>query len=69
MKVWVARELDNKIVLSSTKPIRDDSKFRYPCPGSIYELLDDPIGEGITFENSPQLIELIRKDTFVKPPF
>jgi len=67
MKVWIAREVDNRIFISTQKPlyqktlglwIAHNVKSNEVC---IVLSKDDPIGVGITFENSPQEIELERK--------
>jgi hypothetical protein len=66
MKVWIARDSDGdgEIYVYEDKPKLSASGrfFVGSSPGEYcFEIpKKDPIGEGITFENSPQEIELVR---------
>jgi hypothetical protein len=64
MKVWVARDRDGEMFIYNSRPqLRTDKLFFVrQSPGDEYIKLpqNDPIGEGITFGNSPQEIELGR---------
>lgn len=59
MKFWVARDMDGQLWLYGDKP---------NCRGTYYELqydalnicnkLDDELFPEVTFENSPQMVEI-----------
>lgn len=58
MKLWIARDKDGELYLYPSKPIKGD--YRFVC-GYVYEdyinLNGDEFPE-VTFENSPQDVEL-----------
>ena len=58
MKMWIARDKDGELYLYPTEPRKGD--FRFTC-GHVYEdyiqLNCDEFPE-VTFENSPQEVEL-----------
>lgn len=54
MKLWIAREKYG-LWLLDTMPYIDDNMFT--CNGNVYRIDDDLFPE-LTFENSPQEVEL-----------
>lgn len=61
MKLWIAREKDNTLWLYNTKPIKKESLGVFMCTISengYWSALDDKLFPGVTFENSPQEVEL-----------
>ena len=65
MKVWVARDKNKRLCIFSKKPKLASGRRFFMCssPGDECFAInhDDPLGEGVTFENSPQQVELIKK--------
>jgi hypothetical protein len=65
MKVWIARDKDGELYAYENKPQLSNSGtcFIYSIPASdFFEIpKKDPIGKGVTFENSPQKIELVKR--------
>lgn len=64
MKVWIARDRDESLNICTHKPQLSVNK-KYWLVASVGHYIQmhchDPLGEDITFENSPQEIELVRK--------
>ena len=61
MKMWIAREKDGTLTLHNKKPIRyNEDGIEYWCGGYCYYLRQDDYPE-VTFENSPQEVELVIK--------
>ena len=62
MKLWIARDIDNILVLFLNKPICADSGVWYVSfdsgknPSSM--IIDKNLFPEVTFENSPQEVEL-----------
>ena len=61
MKLWIARDKDNTLKLHFTGPYRYCDHYR-SC-GTVDEtidgiIIDDKLFPEITFENSPQLVEI-----------
>lgn len=54
MKLWIARELNNSLILHSTKPYYEDGEWVSSTNYSI----DSDLFPEVTFENSPQLVEI-----------
>jgi hypothetical protein len=65
MKVWIARDSDGDLYVYEYKPKLSTNRRFFTCRDindDCFEVAkDDPIGEGITFENSPQEIELVKR--------
>lgn len=58
MKLWVARSLDGKILLCTEKMTFDKNFQEWGCYwGSFLKLSKEWFPE-LTFENSPQMVEL-----------
>lgn len=58
MKFWIARDKDNDLYLYPSKPRKGD--YRFTC-GYVYEdyiNLNSDLFPEVTFENSPQEVEL-----------
>lgn len=64
MKVWIARDKDKTLAIYSGRPGLSPKKEFFITGNSEDEAFlvpkADPLGEGVTFENSPQEIELVR---------
>lgn len=61
MKLWIARDKDGELYLYPSKPRKRD--YRFTC-GYVYEdyiNLDGDEFPEVTFENSPQEVELVIK--------
>lgn len=59
MKLWIARENDNSLYLFSKKPIFEKGCWvEYSGYGYCFTELPCDIFPDITFENSPQQVEL-----------
>lgn len=57
MKFWITRDKDGSLYLWRNKPIRQNNEDRFMYGGYIGELTQDLYPE-ITFENSPQEVEI-----------
>ncbi len=61
MKLWIARDADGTLGLYRTKPWkrvhRDYYKNEFDCD-DIFLSIDRRLYPNVTFENSPQLLEL-----------
>lgn len=60
MKFWIARDLDGTLILSNKQPYLPNKCYDFFCfdgDASIY-YLDRNMFTDITFENSPQEVEL-----------
>lgn len=57
MKLWIARDMDGLLYLYDNMP---DKRSEYFLPYAGYNgiLLDDEMFSEVTFENSPQEVEL-----------
>ena len=61
MKLWIARNQDGSLWLHQGKPslvYDDDLRKWYYENGSFLDLYDESILPEVTFENSPQEVEL-----------
>lgn len=57
MKLWITRDLDGEVFLHNEEPmLSEDHEFFYSDGGSI--LLDVSDFPEVTFENSPQRVEI-----------
>ena len=60
LKVWIARDKDGKLFLHRYKPTYDfKGRFFDGEQHQWYVHPSDPLGEGITFENSPKELSLV----------
>lgn len=57
MKLWIARDMDGLLYLYDNIPEKH-SEFFLPYTGYNGILLDDEMFSEVTFENSPQEVEL-----------
>ena len=57
MKLWIARERTNIVYLYRDKPVRLQYGF-LPSTPFFFKIEDNSLFPEITFENSPQKIEL-----------
>ena len=64
MNFWIARDADNELFIYDEKPIRGERKFicgqRNGRFGEYMEISSELFPE-VTFENSPQEVEIIKK--------
>lgn len=61
MKLWIARNQDGSLRLHEEKPslVYDDELRRwYYKKGDFLDLYDESIFPEVTFENSPQMVEI-----------
>lgn len=58
MKFWIARDIDGGLYLYMNKPIRGDYRFTCGYVFDDYIQLDSDEFPEVTFENSPQEVEL-----------
>ena len=65
MKLWISRDKDGALYLWRNKPIRQNDTDRFMYGGYIGGLIRDLFPE-ITFENSPQKVELELKTMATK---
>ena len=66
MKAWIARDCKNNLaIFFDSSPAMLDGNM-YVFDNGLKKLLapDDPIGDGLTVENSPKKIELVRRVDF-----
>ena len=57
MKLWIARDMDGELFLYREKPIKNGDLFSMPVDNNMIRLSDDAFPK-VTFENSPQKVEL-----------
>lgn len=58
MKFWIARDIDNVLCLYKNKPVPYEGMWCAEKHNDSIGCLDDDVFPEITFENSPQEIEL-----------
>ena len=58
MKLWIARDIDGGLYLYMNKPIKGDYRFTCGYVFDDYIQLDSDEFPEVTFENSPQEVEL-----------
>lgn len=58
MKLWIARDIDGGLYLYLNKPIKGSYRFTCGYVFDDYIQLDSDEFPEITFENSPQVVEL-----------
>ena len=59
MKLWVARDENGELCLFDDKPTMSVSKTRWLSPANVeFMLLDSALLPELTFDNSPQEVEL-----------
>ena len=61
MKLWVARNIDNTLVLFQSKPILTDEVIWDEILNEDYMFISEYLYPEVTFENSPQEVELLIK--------
>lgn len=63
MKAWITRGKDSSLTMWLEKPEKGPHYWFVSTPGRVMMTLpqDHELGEGVTFENSPQEIEFNRK--------
>lgn len=57
MKLWIARTKNGKLGLCSFKPLYDNTYDLWICKLGVL-IIDKKLFPEITFENSPQMVEL-----------
>lgn len=63
MKLWIARDKDGSLYLWRNKPVRQNDEERFMYGGYTGELIQDLYPE-VTWENSPQEMELVSKEEY-----
>ena len=58
MKLWVARNVDNTLVLFQSKPILTDEVIWGEILNEDYMFIPEYLYPEVTFENSPMEVEL-----------
>ena len=58
MKLWVARNVDNTLVLFQSKPILTDEVIWDEILNEDYMFIPEYLYPEVTFENSPMEVEL-----------
>lgn len=58
MKLWIARNIDNTLVLFQSKPIINDNVEWDEILNEDYMFIPEYLYPEVTFENSPQELEL-----------
>ena len=58
MKLWIARNTDDTLVLFQNKPIMNDNLDWEDVYNEDYMVIPDNLYPEVTWKNSPQLIEL-----------
>ena len=59
MKLWIARDLNNRLYFYKDKPVREKDEFiPDPDKSCYWEELNKKKFPEVTFENSPQQVEL-----------
>lgn len=61
MKLWIARDKNNSLGLYTVEPTLYDNKYYDGTYGSQMIDLDENLFPEVTFENSPQQVELYIK--------
>lgn len=58
MKMWIARNVDNTLVVFQSKPIIKDELMWDEILNEDYMFIPEYLYSEVTFENSPQEVEL-----------
>ena len=58
MKLWIARNKDNTLVLFQSKPVLDDNLNWNEILNEDCMFIPEYLYAEITFENSPQMVEV-----------
>ena len=58
MKLWIARDKDNTLIVFQSKPLLDSEYNWYEILNEDFMLIPEYLFPEVTFENSPQEIEL-----------
>ena len=58
MKLWIARNIDNTLVLFQSKPIINNNGEWDEILNEDYMFIPEYLYPEVTYENSPQMIEL-----------
>ena len=61
MKMWIARNVDNTLVLFQSKPILNNEVMWDEILNEDYMFISEYLYPEVTFENSPMEVELIVK--------
>ena len=61
MKMWIARNVDNTLVLFQSKPILKDELIWDETLNEDYMFIPEYLYPEVTFANSPQEVELVIK--------
>lgn len=61
MKLWIARNEDNTLVLFQSKPILKDELIWDEILNEDYMFIPEYLYPEVTFENSPMEVELVIK--------
>lgn len=67
MKLWIARNMDNTLALFQSKPILKDALIWDEILNEDYMFIPEYLYPEVTFENSPQEMELVMKNVCSKP--
>ena len=59
MKLWLARNKDNTLVIFQSKPFLNDNQEWDECLNEDYMYIPEYLFPKVTFENSPRKMELI----------
>jgi hypothetical protein len=65
MKLWIARDKNGHLYLYDEIPILKGNYFEASTNGHITYLFNNPLWDKITFENSPQRVELELPDLHI----
>lgn len=59
MKIWIARDKDSALHFFTSKPVEENFRQYLPATrGEMYYCFDDELFPEVTFDNSPQEVEL-----------
>lgn len=61
MKMWIARNMDNTLVVFQSKPILKNELTWVEILNEDYMFIPEYLYPEVTFDNSPQEVELIIK--------
>ena len=62
MKLWIARDKDNTLIIFQSKPLLDNKCNWYEILNEDFMLIPEYLFPEVTFENSPQEVELKLKN-------
>ena len=61
MKMWIARNVDNTLVLFQSKPILNNEVMWDEILNEDYMFISEYLYPEVTFENSPKPVEIVIK--------